>query len=43
MDPLSHRRDDHLASGLWYIDEYPDREPKLLKRVKPAYLPGNEQ
>jgi hypothetical protein len=42
MGPLSHRRDDHLASGLWSFDEYSDREPKLLKRVKPAYVPGHE-
>ncbi len=43
MGPLSHRCDDHLASGLWYIDEYLDREPKLLEPAKPAFVPGHEQ
>jgi branched-chain amino acid transport system substrate-binding protein len=37
MGPLKYTRDDHLPSGPWYIYEYPDREPKLLERVKPAY------
>lgn len=43
MGPLIYTRDDHLPSGPWYIYEYPDREPKLLKRVKPAYVPEYEQ
>ncbi len=43
MGPLSYTRDDHLPSGPWYIYEYPDREPKLLKRVTPAYVPDYEQ
>lgn len=43
MGPLSYTRDDHLPSGPWYIYEYPDREPKLLERVKPAYVPNYEQ
>jgi branched-chain amino acid transport system substrate-binding protein len=43
MGPLSYTRDDHLPSGPWYIYEYPDRKPKLLKRVKPAYIPEYEQ
>lgn len=43
MGPLSYTRDDHLPSGPWYIYEYPNREPKLLERVKPAYLPDYEQ
>lgn len=43
MGPLSYTRDDHLPSGAWYIYEYPDREPKLLERVKPAYVPDYEQ
>jgi len=43
MGPLSYTREDHLPSGPWYIYEYPDRKPKLLERVKPAYLPDYEQ
>lgn len=43
MGPLSYTREDHLPSGPWYIYEYPDREPKLLKRVEPAYVPDYEQ
>lgn len=43
MGPLSYTRDDHLPSGPWYIYEYPDRKPKLLERVKPAYAPEYEQ
>jgi branched-chain amino acid transport system substrate-binding protein len=43
MGPLSYTRDDHLPSGSWYIYEYPDRKPKLLERVRPAYVPEYEQ
>lgn len=43
MGPLSYTSDDHLPSGPWYIYEYPDRKPKLLERVKPAYIPDYEQ
>lgn len=43
MGPLSYTREDHLPSGPWYIYEYPDRMPKLLERVKPAYVPEYEQ
>lgn len=43
MGPLRYTRGDHLPSGPWYIYEYPDRKPKLLKRVKPAYVPEYEQ
>lgn len=43
MGPLSYTGDDHLPSGPWYIYEYPDREPKLLERVNPAYVPDYEQ
>ena len=43
MGPLSYAPDDHLPSGPWYIYEYPDREPKLLERLKPAYAPEYEQ
>jgi len=43
MGPLSYTSDDHLPSGPWYIYEYPDREPKLLERVEPAYVPDYEQ
>lgn len=43
MGPLSYTRDNHLPSGPWYIYEYPERKPKLLKRVKPAYVPEYEQ
>lgn len=43
MGPLSYTRDDHLPSGPWYMYEYPDRKPKLLKRVNPAYVPEYEQ
>jgi branched-chain amino acid transport system substrate-binding protein len=43
MGPLSYTRDDHLPSGPWYIYEYPNREPKLLEQVKPAYVPDYEQ
>jgi branched-chain amino acid transport system substrate-binding protein len=43
MGPLSYTRDDHLPSGPWYIYEYPDRQPKLLERVEPAYVPEYEQ
>ena len=43
MGPLSYTRDDHLPSGPWYIYEYPDRKPKLLERVDPAYVPEYEQ
>lgn len=41
--PFSHRRDDHLPSGQWYIYEYPDRMLRLLERVKSAHLLGYEQ
>ncbi len=43
MGPLSYTRDDHLPSGPWYIYEYPDRKPKLLERLKPAYVAEYEQ
>jgi len=43
MGPLSYTKDDHLPSGPWYIYEYPDRKPKLLQQVKPAYVPEYEQ
>jgi branched-chain amino acid transport system substrate-binding protein len=43
MGPLSYSPDDHLPSGPWYIYEYPDRKPKLLERVEPAYVPEYEQ
>jgi branched-chain amino acid transport system substrate-binding protein len=43
MGPLSYTRDDHLPSGPWYIYGYPDRKPKLLERVTPAYIPNYEQ
>lgn len=43
MGPLSYSPDDHLPSGPWYIYEYPEREPKLLKQVDPAYVPEYEQ
>jgi branched-chain amino acid transport system substrate-binding protein len=43
MGPLSYTSDDHLPSGPWYIYEYPDRKPKLLKQVKPAYVPEYEK
>jgi branched-chain amino acid transport system substrate-binding protein len=43
MGPLGYTRDDHLPSGPWYIYEYSDRKPKLLERVKPAYVPEYEQ
>jgi branched-chain amino acid transport system substrate-binding protein len=43
MGPLRYTPDDHLPSGSWYIYEYPDRKPNLLKRVKPAYIPEYEQ
>ncbi|HEX5983837.1 MAG TPA: ABC transporter substrate-binding protein [Solirubrobacterales bacterium] len=43
MGPLTYTREDHLPSGPWYIYEYPERKPKLLERVKPAYAPEYEQ
>jgi branched-chain amino acid transport system substrate-binding protein len=43
MGPLSYTRDDHLPSGPWYIYEYPERKPKLIERVRPAYVPEYEQ
>jgi branched-chain amino acid transport system substrate-binding protein len=43
MGPLSYTPDNHLPSGPWYIYDYPDRKPNLLKRVTPAYLPEYEQ
>lgn len=43
MGPLSYAPDDHLPSGPWYIYEYPDREPELLQRIKPAYVPDYDQ
>jgi branched-chain amino acid transport system substrate-binding protein len=43
MGPLSYTRDDHLPSGPWYVYEYPDRKPKLLERVEPAFIPEYEQ
>lgn len=43
MGSLTYTRDNHLPSGPWYIYEYPDRVPKLLKRVAPAYMPDYEQ
>jgi branched-chain amino acid transport system substrate-binding protein len=43
MGSLTYTREDHLPSGPWYIYEYPDREPKLLERVSPVYVPDYEQ
>lgn len=43
MGPLSYTPDNHLPSGPWYIYEYPDRKPKLLERVEPAYVPKYEE
>ena len=43
MGSLGYTASNHLPSGPWYVYEYPDRKPKLLKRVKPAYLPEYEQ
>ena len=43
MGSLSYTPDNHLPSGPWYIYEYSDRKPKLLERVKPAYVPEYEQ
>jgi len=43
MGPLSYTPDNHLPSGPWYMYEFPDRKPKLIKRVKPAYIPEYEQ
>jgi len=43
MGPLRYTRDNHLPSGPWYIYEYPDRKPKLLEQVNPAYVPEYEQ
>lgn len=43
MGSLGYTSDDHLPSGPWYIYEYHDREPKLLGRVEPAYVPEYEQ
>jgi branched-chain amino acid transport system substrate-binding protein len=43
MGPLGYTGDDHLPSGPWYIYEYPNRKPKLLEWVKPAYVPEYEQ
>lgn len=43
MGPLSYTPDNHLPSGPWYIYEYPNRKPKLLERVEPAYVPKYEQ
>lgn len=43
MGPLGYTVDDHLPSGPWFIYEYPERKPKLLQRVVPAYIPEYEQ
>jgi branched-chain amino acid transport system substrate-binding protein len=43
MGPLRYTSDDHLPSGPWYLYEYPERKPKLIERVKPAFLPEYEQ
>lgn len=43
MGPLGYTEDDHLPSGPWFIYEYPERKPKLLQRVEPAYVPEYEQ
>jgi branched-chain amino acid transport system substrate-binding protein len=43
MGPLGYTASDHLPSGPWFIYEYPDRRPKLLQEVKPAYVPEYEQ
>lgn len=43
MGSLGYTANDHLPSGPWYVYEYPDREPELLQRVKPAYVPEYEQ
>jgi branched-chain amino acid transport system substrate-binding protein len=43
MGPLGYTASDHLPSGPWYVYEYPERKPKLLKQVKPAYVPEYEQ
>lgn len=43
MGALGRAVSDHLPSGPWYLCEYPDRKPKLLKRVKPAYVAEYEQ
>lgn len=43
MGSLTYTPENHLPSGPWYIYEYSDRKPKLLERVKPAYVPEYEQ
>ncbi|HEX6601777.1 MAG TPA: ABC transporter substrate-binding protein, partial [Solirubrobacterales bacterium] len=43
MGPLSYTPNNHLPSGPWFVYSYPDRKPKLLERVKPAFLPEYEQ
>jgi branched-chain amino acid transport system substrate-binding protein len=43
MGPLGYTANDHLPSGPWYVYEYPERKPRLLKQVKPAYVPEYEQ
>jgi ABC-type branched-subunit amino acid transport system substrate-binding protein len=43
MGPLGYTANDHLPSGPWYVYEYPERKPKLLKQVTPAYVPEYEQ
>jgi hypothetical protein len=43
MGPLGYTAKDHLPSGPWYICECSDRKPKLLKRVKLAYVSEYEQ
>jgi branched-chain amino acid transport system substrate-binding protein len=43
MGSLGYTANDHLPSGPWYVYEYPERKPKLLKQVKPAYVPEYEQ
>jgi branched-chain amino acid transport system substrate-binding protein len=42
MGKLSYTRANHLPSGAWYIYEYADRKPKLVTKVKPAYVPEYE-
>jgi len=43
MGSLGYTANNHLPSGSWYVYEYPDRKPRLLKRVTPAYVPKYEQ
>jgi branched-chain amino acid transport system substrate-binding protein len=43
MGMLGYSSASHLPSGAWYIYDYPNREPHLVTKVKPAFVPAYEE